>query len=130
MSKGPEHRLYEWLRHHLPPEWHMTRIETSTSNGVPDINLIVNGWEMWLECKVGEEAILRKEQWAWMCRRTMCLGTCLVVLQMKAGWKLYRINQKMKNTVLSSGIRLETHLYQGLSMPELINKIQSCTTTR
>lgn len=127
MSKGPEHRLYDWLRHHLPPQWHMTRIETSTANGVPDINLIIDGWETWLECKVGEEAVLRKEQWAWMQRRAACKGLCLVVLQLKSGWKLYRIYQRMPHTVLSTGIRLENPLHQGLSMPELINKLQSCT---
>ncbi len=127
MSKGPEHRLYDWLRSNLPPEWHMTRIETSTANGIPDINLIVEGWEMWIECKAGEEVTLRKEQWAWMQRRVACGGTCLVVLKMKEGWKIYRIYSKMKHTVLTAGIRLEHAIHQGLTISELINKIQLCT---
>lgn len=127
MSKGPEHRLYDWLRHRLPPSWHMTRIETSTANGIPDINLIIDGFEAWLECKVGEEAILRKEQWAWMQRRAACGGLCLVVLQRSKGWQLFKVRAKLPHTVMAAGIRLDQVLYEGMSAAELTNKLQSCT---
>ena len=128
MSKGPEHRLYDWLRLNLPPSWHMTRIETSTANGIPDINLATGSGDVWLECKYSDKAVLRKEQWAWMQRRTACGGTCLVLLQKPIGWELFRIGVGMPHPVTEKGIRLEQPCAHGLKMIEVINILHTCTT--
>ena len=34
--------------------WHFFRIESSTINGIPDVNGCMNGVEIWLELKSGE----------------------------------------------------------------------------
>lgn len=59
------------------------RIENATQSGMPDINVCLNGSEVWIESKVqsreDEDPILRKEQYAWMMRRVRANGRCYVV---------------------------------------------------
>lgn len=94
MSKTPEQRTHDWLKA-LPPDFDLQRIETSTTNGVPDLNLIVGGKEIWLEIKALPESKfrgikVRKEQFAWMMRRTNRRGRCAVLNRKEDGtWDLW-----------------------------------------
>ena len=87
----PERSLRQWLLRHLPKEWHIQPIESSTSNGIPDINLCARGLEIWLELKAeGKHPLLRPEQAAWITRRELCGGRALVLHRRPdASWALY-----------------------------------------
>lgn len=57
------------------------RIEVTSGRGVPDVNLIINGVEVWLELKVAYKSqfFLRKEQYVWGCRRAKRGGRVFVL---------------------------------------------------
>lgn len=67
-----EKQFSAWLMKRLNERGHAQRIETTTSNGVPDINWCVDGKECWIETKIGcTEILLRKEQYAWGMKRSV-----------------------------------------------------------
>lgn len=72
----PEQSFNGWIRScFLDPRADYLRIETTTTNGVPDINICLEGPEVWVESKVCEgPVLLRKEQFAWGIRRSHCGG--------------------------------------------------------
>ncbi len=64
----------------LDPKAHAQRIETSTSSGVPDINICIGGKEIWVETKVADPyVLLRPFQWSWINRRGKAGGVILVL---------------------------------------------------
>jgi hypothetical protein len=94
MSKTPERLAYEWLAKNLPPQSHPQRIECTTTPGIPDINLIVEKHEWWMEVKAlraNSGIHLRKEQYAWMARRTAVGGRCVVLNRDATGWQIWVI---------------------------------------
>ncbi len=95
MSKTPERLAYDWLAKNLPANSHCQRIECTTTPGIPDINLIVNGDEWWMEVKAlraGSGIHLRKEQYAWMARRTAVGGRCVVLNRDNQGWQMWVVS--------------------------------------
>jgi Holliday junction resolvase len=81
-----------WLVKHLRTNgWDVQRIETSTGNGVPDVNCCKNGEELWLELKCLDtvEPILRPMQYAWMLRRVKAGGTCVIINMHKRSGNIY-----------------------------------------
>jgi hypothetical protein len=60
---------------------HVQRIENTTTNGVPDFNMCLNGREIWVEAKVlyPKGILLRKEQYAWAVSRSECGGRVFVL---------------------------------------------------
>lgn len=73
-----EKQFSAWLMDKL--KGHAQRIETTTGNGVPDINLCHKGREFWIETKIGpsHRTLLRKEQYAWGTRRALNGGVVLI----------------------------------------------------
>lgn len=71
----------KWFVAQLKKDCDITPIETSTSRGVPDLNLCRQGVEIWVELKlfVGGRVLLRPEQYAWGMRRSMHGGRSFVV---------------------------------------------------
>jgi hypothetical protein len=51
MSKSNEYNLYQTIKSKLK-NVHFTRIESSTQNGIPDVNACKNGSECWLDLSV------------------------------------------------------------------------------
>lgn len=47
----PEASFYAWFRRHLPSDWDAQRVETTTSRGVPDLNVATLMGEFWVELK-------------------------------------------------------------------------------
>ena len=71
--KGPEANFYNTLVRNFP-EWDFQRIETLTSNGVPDVHVCIPpGTEFWVELKAPNTkngaTNLRMEQYAWGMKR-------------------------------------------------------------
>jgi hypothetical protein len=79
--KNPESKFSQWLVSKVFFTAHCQRIETSTSSGVPDLNVVWREYEFWVETKitVGGKTTLRPYQWAWINRRTRAGGTVLII---------------------------------------------------
>jgi hypothetical protein len=92
--KGPEANFYQRLVRTFP-NWDMQRIETLTSNGVPDVHVCIPpGHEFWVELKVtgtvAGRTSLRMEQYAWGMRRAKRGGSVWVLslgLLHVRGWR-------------------------------------------
>ena len=69
-----EHTLYKWLSQY----WvgHYTRVENSCSAGLPDINSVLDGREIWVEVKATKRDVvkMRKYQRVWSIRHTLSGG--------------------------------------------------------
>lgn len=79
-----EAKFSKWLMKWLDASGHAQRLESTTSNGIPDINFCLNGgYELWIETKIGcpdkHDVILRKEQYAWGMRRAQVGGHVLIL---------------------------------------------------
>jgi hypothetical protein len=109
MSRTPEQLVYAWVMAKLPTSCHVQRIESSTAPGIPDINLIVDDTEVWLEVKAeqrtsGGQVRVRKEQWAWMKRRALAGGVCGVLDKSSRGiWSLWGIRKQTTARPSSEG---------------------------
>jgi hypothetical protein len=60
---------------------HFTRIESSTQNGIPDVNACKNGSECWLElkCNSAKNLGLSKYQMVWIMNRTKAGGRIFII---------------------------------------------------
>ena len=76
--------------------WHMTRIESSTINGIPDVHACVNGSSFWLELKSNEDKNfgLSKYQIIWQIDYLNVGGNVfnLVLAPSQRALKLVRLN--------------------------------------
>ena len=52
------------------------RIDVTSGRGVPDVNMVIQGKEVWIELKIAYKGqfFLRKEQYVWGLRRTKVGG--------------------------------------------------------
>lgn len=86
---NPEKKFYELFKTKLGGKsTHIQRIESSVTQGIPDVNYCINGVEGWLELKSWEKAIgrgdfyvpkLRPQQCAWLHRRSSAGGRALLL---------------------------------------------------
>ena len=67
MARGPESNLWQRIKKQCPPKCHLTRIESSTGLGIPDVHLCWDGLPFWLELKVTKANAVRvsPHQVAW-----------------------------------------------------------------
>ena len=80
MSKSNEFNLYQTIKSKLK-NVHFTRIESSTQNGIPDVNACKNGSECWLElkCNSAKNLGLSKYQMVWIMNRTKAGGRIFII---------------------------------------------------
>ena len=93
MAKTNEAKL--WLRiKNLKVKGHFTRIESSTLNGIPDVNACHNGEEVWLELKANTHKDLGLSKWqkVWIAKRIKAGGTVFIINrpQKERALKIYR----------------------------------------
>tara|TARA_R110002020_G_scaffold71042_1_gene183940 strand:+ start:2167 stop:2559 length:393 start_codon:yes stop_codon:yes gene_type:complete len=83
--RGNESKL--WQRINLiqktKKRWHLMRIESSTINGIPDVNACIEDCEFWLELKANEakNCGLSKYQINWHLKRQRAGGKCFILNQ-------------------------------------------------
>ena len=84
MAQNKETRLWHELKN-LDKDWHFTRIESSTINGIPDVHCVVNKQVFWLELKANtsKNCGLSKYQINWH------------IKYLKAGGKAYILNRPL-----------------------------------
>jgi len=84
MAQNKETRIWYELKD-LDKDWHFTRIESSTVNGIPDVHCVVNKQVFWLELKANtsKNCGLSKYQINWH------------IKYLKAGGKAYILNRPL-----------------------------------
>ena len=80
----PEAKFWEWMRPKLAINSgiHLLRIENSTGRGTPDLNICLNGIEIWVELKVADPQYrtrIRKEQNVFGIKRSLAGGRAFVI---------------------------------------------------
>lgn len=108
LSFKNETQVYEWLSKNLPDLNHVTRIETTTAPGVPDVNFVCQKREGWLELKVGSAGAnfpheqmtveVRTAQLSWISEHLIAGGLATVLIGTDTGhliivdpWSLPRL---------------------------------------
>lgn len=92
---NPETELYRDLINYLKSECvvrglkcHIQRIESNlTSQGIPDINLCIEGHEVWIECKIDDD--LSPMQISWRKQRLEAGGKVFYLNKRKDDYALY-----------------------------------------
>ena len=82
---------------------HLQRIETSTSNGVPDLNGCCSGREFWMELKTKKGTFLsqmRNEQVSWTLKRVLSGGRCFGLSHWQSVYKLHLMEYDAKGLVV------------------------------
>jgi len=62
MAQNKESKLWNELKN-LNKNWHFTRVESSTLNGIPDVHCVVNKQVFWLELKANASKNLNMSKW-------------------------------------------------------------------
>lgn len=76
----PESKFWNYLKDKMPLGSHATRIENTAGNGMPDVNIVIDGIEIWVELKVFEKKyLIRKEQRVWGFHHSRGGGKAFVV---------------------------------------------------
>jgi len=84
MAQNKESKLWNDIKN-LDRDWHFTRIESSTINGIPDVHCVVNKQVFWLELKANtsKNCGLSKYQINWH------------IKYLKAGGRAYILNRPL-----------------------------------
>ena len=84
MAQNKETRIWQELKN-LDKDWHFTRIESSTVNGIPDVHCVVNRQVFWIELKANtsKNCGLSKYQINWH------------IKYLKAGGRAYILNRPL-----------------------------------
>jgi len=84
MAQSKESKLWNSIKN-LSKDWHFTRIESSTINGIPDVHCVVNSQVFWLELKANtsKNCGLSKYQINWH------------IKYLKAGGRAYILNRPL-----------------------------------
>ena len=113
--------------------WHLTRIESSTINGIPDIFGIVNGRPFWLELKANnvKNLNLTKYQINWHMKYQSCGGVArilnalppqntLELLQIREDRSLRRVSCYNTQKTFDENLRV---MLQEASRQDLVGRI-------
>jgi len=84
MAQSKESKLWNDIKK-LDANWHFTRVESSTINGIPDVHCVVNKQVFWLELKANtsKNCGLSKYQINWH------------IKYLKAGGRAYILNRPL-----------------------------------
>jgi len=103
MAKTNEAKLWQRIRD-LKIKGHFTRIESSTLNGIPDVNACHSGAEYWLELKSNDlkNCGLSKWQINWHCDRIKSGGYVFILNKtlVPRALKLLSLNLVSRSTYL------------------------------
>lgn len=137
MGNTPEQLVHKWIKNKVGPMVHAQRIETSTTPGVPDINLIIKEREVWMEVKANQrtkegKVRIRKEQFAWMRRRASLGGICVVMDKDEVFWTLWTVGPFSQATPADEGyvILQECHGFTGQGAPLFISALETIVTRK
>lgn len=80
-----ESSFSQLLRIHLTKHGHWTRVENVCVSGMPDINMFINGRDVWIETKIskGNRIIFEQSQNTWHLKRARWGGDHIVLTRHK-----------------------------------------------
>ena len=115
MAQNKETRLWHELKD-LDKDWHFTRIESSTVNGIPDVHCVVNRQVFWIELKANtsKNCGLSKYQINWH------------IKYLKAGGKAFILNRPLLELpyellAVSRESRTPVHVARHVNLKTLIS---------
>jgi hypothetical protein len=76
-----EQKFYQQFRKNLPKYADCVRVENVLQSGMPDVNVCLDGREIWVELKCYDHSkvLIRPQQYAWGMRRAETLGRVFIV---------------------------------------------------
>ena len=93
MAQSKESKLWNDIKN-LDNDWHFTRIESSTINGIPDLNGCINGNGFWMELKSDKVKYPKLSKWqiSWINKHISFGGVVLICNHslLERAYKLYR----------------------------------------
>lgn len=96
MKYKSESLAVEAFIRNMPSTWHIQRIETSTTSGVPDLSIAIprrsHNSEFWMEVKNGPKAEIRAFQQAWWFRRVRAGGKIWLMWMDGKQGRLFKID--------------------------------------
>ena len=94
MAKNNESKLYNLIKKTITNA-HFTRLESSTINGIPDLNCVYKGHEFWIEIKANNSKNLNlsKYQINWILKHQQHGGHVFILNKplSQSALKLYRL---------------------------------------
>lgn len=105
MAQNKESKLWNELKN-LNKDWHFTRIESSTINGIPDVHCVVNKQVFWLELKANtsKNCGLSKYQINWHIKYQKAGGKAFILNRplLKGPYELLAVNRVSRSPSLVS----------------------------
>jgi hypothetical protein len=135
-----EESFVKWFCRYIPKDWRVTRLETSTANGIPDTLVEIPQYgDILIEFKASAP-YLRKEQYAWLTKRWNMGLQAAIICKQKNTVSIW--NDRVKVKPLTSGkLRITSPAIEFIStrdqnpiegiiqcLKETINKTKDLTT--
>jgi len=104
--KKAESKLYQRIKKHIK-DAHFQRIETSTIQGVPDINYCIEGVEGWIELKVSRGKLSRFQK-VWIYTRLKHGGRVFILVSVprERALKLFKPKPSTRDPLSDPPIRV------------------------
>ena len=99
MSQNKESKLWNELKN-LNKNWHFTRVESSTLNGIPDVHCVVNKQVFWLELKANASKNLNMSKWQinWHIKYQRAGGKVFILNRplLESDYEIWRVSREAR----------------------------------
>ena len=99
MAQNKESKLWNELKN-LNKNWHFTRIESSTLNGIPDVHCVVNKQVFWLELKANASKNLNMSKWQinWHIKYQKAGGKVFILNRplLESDYEIWRVSREAR----------------------------------
>lgn len=99
MAQNKESKLWNELKN-LNKNWHFTRVESSTLNGIPDVHCVVNKQVFWLELKANASKNLNMSKWQinWHIKYQRAGGKVFILNRplLQSDYEIWRVSREAR----------------------------------
>ena len=99
MAQNKESKLWNELKD-LNKNWHFTRVESSTLNGIPDVHCVVNKQVFWLELKANASKNLNMSKWQinWHIKYQRAGGKVFILNRplLESDYEIWRVSREAR----------------------------------
>ena len=99
MAQNKESKLWNELKN-LNKNWHFTRVESSTLNGIPDVHCVVNKQVFWLELKANASKNLNMSKWQinWHIKYQKAGGKVFILNRplLESDYEIWRVSREAR----------------------------------
>ena len=134
MAQNKESKLWQDLKK-LDKDWHFTRIESNTINGIPDVHCVVNRQVFWLELKANtsKNCGLSKYQINWHIKYLKAGGTAYILNRplSKSPYELLAVCRESRSTFhVQSNTDLRSLITYAAGHPSPVNPVPRSTSRK